>query len=356
MRVIFRPRFEGLFKATLELIFHRTQKVSAWFVVRRKLQGVAGSLEDHKHFESLGGGEDGLSAIKSRSVSPQKTILLLSPDRRRKSRFFPNYEVLPLVQEAVDKSAVMPPYNEHAPSLISALIPDSLKMSTYAHYFNALLAVEDGHQQYVSYFFSSIGSNIWAGGMSCASLPMGLKSKASAINTCELHFVVLHCIFVYHKAHSIEIENNEDLLPEVAPGDFLWLDDLQDDIRYEARVTDVDVFMRRHLAVLRMSLSLPTDFYLHKGSKFDLRFRHNRFTLRRQYRALTAALAPPRRLLFPSMSDFKPLRRLSRAEIDDLKYRQLVNKDIRDDSQQLQAVISILEQPQGSVPFIICGP
>ena len=165
------------------------------------------------------------------------------------------------------------------------------------------------------------------------------------------------CIFVYYKSHSIEIENSdEDLLPEVAPGDFLWLNDIQDNIRYEARVTNVDVFMRRHLAVLKVSLSLPTDFYLHKRSKFDLRFRHNRITLRRQYRALTAALAPPRRLLFPSMSDFKPLRRLSRAEIDNLKYRQLVNKDIRDDSQQLQAVISILEQPQGSVPFIICGP
>ena len=154
MRVIFRPRFEGLFKATLELIFHRTQKVSAWFVVRRKLQGVAGSLEDHKHFESLGGGEDGLSAIKSRSVSPQKTILLLSPDRRRRSRYFPDHEVPPIVQETVDKSTVTHPYDENAPGLISTLMPDSLTTSTYAHYFNALLAIEDGHQQYVPYLFT----------------------------------------------------------------------------------------------------------------------------------------------------------------------------------------------------------
>ena len=165
--------------------------------------------------------------------------------------------------------------------------------------------------------------------------------------------------FCLSKARSIEIENNdEDLLPDVASGDFLWLDDVQidSDMRYGARVTDVDVFTRRHLAVLKVSIRLPTDFSLHKGSKFDLRFRHNRITIRRQYRALMAALAPPRRLLFPSVSDFKPLRRLSRAEIDNLKYRQLVNRDIRDDSQQLQAVISILEQPQGSVPFIVCGP
>jgi helicase MOV-10 len=156
---------------------------------------------------------------------------------------------------------------------------------------------------------------------------------------------------------SIEIENNdEDLLPEVALGDFLWLDDIHDDIRYEARVTNVDVYIRDHLAVLKMSLRLPTDFNLHRGSRFELRLRHNRTTLRRQYHALTATLAPPRRLLFPSVSDIKPMRRLSRAEIDNLKFRQLVNRDIRDDGQQLQTVISILEQPPGSVPFIIYGP
>jgi helicase MOV-10 len=116
------------------------------------------------------------------------------------------------------------------------------------------------------------------------------------------------------------------------------------------------VFIRHHLAVLKVSLRLPTDFNLYKGTRFELRFRHNCSTLRRQYHALTATLAPPRRLLFPSASDIKPTRGLSRAEINNLKFGQLVNRDIRDDGQQLQAVISILEQPPGSVPFIIYGP
>jgi hypothetical protein len=43
----------------------------------------------------------------------------------------------------------------NAPNLISDLVPDRLDMSTYASYFNALLAIEDGHQQYVSYYFLS---------------------------------------------------------------------------------------------------------------------------------------------------------------------------------------------------------
>ena len=156
---------------------------------------------------------------------------------------------------------------------------------------------------------------------------------------------------------SIDIENNdEDLLPEVSLGDLLWLDHIHDNIRYEARITNVDVFTRHQLTVLKVSLRLPAIFSLQKEARFEVRLRHNRIALRRQYHALTAALAPPRRLVFPSVSDIKPMQRLSRAEIDNLKFHQLVNRDVRDDGQQLQAVISIIQQPPGSVPFIIYGP
>jgi hypothetical protein len=149
VHVTFSPKYEGLFKATLELIFYHTQ-LSVYFVVRRALQGIAGSLEDHKHFESLGE-EDDLHKIKNQEASPRETILLLSPDQRRRSRYFPNYELPPIIQEALDRSTLTHPYDEGAPGLISALRPDSLNMNTYAHYFDALLAVEDGHQQYVPY-------------------------------------------------------------------------------------------------------------------------------------------------------------------------------------------------------------
>ena len=153
----------------------------------------------------------------------------------------------------------------------------------------------------------------------------------------------------------VEIEDeDEDLLPEVIIGDYLWLDDIQEDIRYEARITDIYVFPRRAAAVLRMSLRLPTDFNLYRGATFMLRFRLNRITLRREYHALTNSFSPQRRLLFPSVSDIKPItRRLSRTEIRNLK---LANENIRDDDQQLQTVVSILQQPKGTVPFIIYGP
>jgi helicase MOV-10 len=153
----------------------------------------------------------------------------------------------------------------------------------------------------------------------------------------------------------VEIENKEEEpLPEVIVGDYFWLDDIQDDIRYEARVTHADVFERHDIAVLRISLRLPTDFNLYRGAMFMLKFRLNRITLRRQYHALATSSTPQRRFFFPSISDIKPIRRrLSSAEIDML---ELSNSSIHGDKQQLQAVVSILQQPKGTVPFIIFGP
>jgi hypothetical protein len=165
-------------------------------------------------------------------------------------------------------------------------------------------------------------------------------------------------ILVYQYLRSLEIENNdEDLLPEVILGDFVWLDDIQEDIRYEARISKTEVFSRgqSRAAVLKVSLRLPTEFTLQKKALFILRFRVNRITLRRQYHAL-ASLSHgniPCRLLFPSAADIGPMQPLARAETNNL---ELVNESIRDDDQQLRTVVSILEQPQGSVPFIIFGP
>jgi len=147
VRVISSPKFEGLFKATLELVFYHSQR-SAWFVVRRMLQGTAGSLEDHKHLESLGQVDDDKRNKRSQGIPPRRIILLFSRDQRRSSRYFPDYEVPRIVQQAVDNSTAERPYDESTSDLASALRPVSLNISTYAHYFAALLSIEDGHQQY----------------------------------------------------------------------------------------------------------------------------------------------------------------------------------------------------------------
>jgi helicase MOV-10 len=154
--------------------------------------------------------------------------------------------------------------------------------------------------------------------------------------------------------HSVEFENeDEDLLPEVLKGDFLWLEDGQEDVYYDTRITNANVFMRGSLAVLKIFLQVPASFNLYRGVQFLLRFRLNRITLRRQYHALASPLTHLRRLLFPGVSYIKPIRCLSKAEIAELP---LANENIREDEQQLQTVVSILQQPKGTVPFIIFGP
>jgi hypothetical protein len=150
VRIMFNPKFDGLFKATLELVFYDGQR-STRFVVRRRLQGIAGSLEDHKRFESLDQDDDKGPTKDPRYVPPQSVILL-----SYKSGSLPEYKVPPLVQEAVEKSTAHRPYDKHASSLIAALRPNDLIMDTYAQYFEALLNVEDGHLQYVPQRFSLV--------------------------------------------------------------------------------------------------------------------------------------------------------------------------------------------------------
>lgn len=140
-------------------------------------------------------------------------------------------------------------------------------------------------------------------------------------------------------------------------GDFLWLQDSQEDVYYDARITNAHVFVRGDgeysLTVLKIFLQLPTSFNLYRGAQFLLRFRLNRITLRRQYHALASSLAHLRRLLFPTASDIRSIQCLSDGEVAEL---ELFNESIREDEQQLQTVVSILQLPKGTVPFIIFGP
>ncbi|KAI0253352.1 hypothetical protein BJV78DRAFT_204835 [Lactifluus subvellereus] len=149
----FNPEFEGVFEATLELIFYDSQR-SARFVISKELHGIAGSLDDHRHFDSL----DQLPARRpegGRPEPPWKRILHSVPSQRRKSRKIPEYELPPIVQAAVDKITKRP-YDMRVPGLIEALRPPDLNMDTYAQYFKALVNVEDGHQQYVQYLFTLV--------------------------------------------------------------------------------------------------------------------------------------------------------------------------------------------------------
>lgn len=81
--------------------------------------------------------------------------------------------------------------------------------------------------------------------------------------------------------------------------------------------------------------------------RFLVRFKLNRYPLRRQHQALETAFAPPRLLLPTEQHVLAP----SRASL-----WSAFNKLIDTNTRQRQAVDCILRQPGGSVPFIIFGP
>jgi hypothetical protein len=146
--VIFNPKYDGLFEAELKLVFYDV-RLSSRFVVRRRLQGVAGSIEDHRLFESLDQEDDKGSPKNYRYIPPQ-TVILLQPHRRRKSRKLPDYDLPSIVQEVVNRVTAVHPFEKEAKGLLSYLRPKKLSDDTYAKYFEALLNIEDGQQQCVS--------------------------------------------------------------------------------------------------------------------------------------------------------------------------------------------------------------
>jgi hypothetical protein len=147
VRIIFSPKFDGLFEAELKLVFYDIRLLSR-FVVRRRLQGIAGSIEDHKRFENFDQENDKRPGYH-RYVPPATLVLLSQPDGRRQSRRLPNYDLDPIVQEVMNNLTAVRPYDREARHLVSSLRPKKLTEGTYAQYFKALLNIEEGHQQCV---------------------------------------------------------------------------------------------------------------------------------------------------------------------------------------------------------------
>ncbi|KAH9041521.1 hypothetical protein EDB83DRAFT_1628207 [Lactarius deliciosus] len=143
VQIKFIPEFEGQFEATLQLIFSVSRQ-SGQFAVSRRLRAIAGSVEDHNRFKFLDQETYIPRSGSSRQIPPEKIIPLSNPARRLGN--LPEYELPPMVQEAVDSATNIDAYNNKAPHLIATLRPTELTMGTYAEFFTALLNVEEGHQ------------------------------------------------------------------------------------------------------------------------------------------------------------------------------------------------------------------
>jgi helicase MOV-10 len=88
-----------------------------------------------------------------------------------------------------------------------------------------------------------------------------------------------------------------------------------------------------------------------KNQRFNARFKLNRIPMRRQHQAMDSAFSQPR-VLFPVKAHLPPGPYPTPAE----KRLKLFNPLLASNTPQLQAVISIVAQLAGAVPFVIFGP
>ena len=87
------------------------------------------------------------------------------------------------------------------------------------------------------------------------------------------------------------------------------------------------------------------------GCKFRIRFKLNRVPVQRQHHAMDAVFTQ-NRILFPLVTHL-PIGGPPSTSTSTL---QVYNTLISSNEPQLQAVVSVVAQPPGSVPFVIFGP
>lgn len=97
-----------------------------------------------------------------------------------------------------------------------------------------------------------------------------------------------------------------------------------------------------------MDLRFHRSFSWSASHRYNVRFKLNRYPLRRQHQALDTAFVQDRVLM--------PLRKHLQQLDDAIPHLEVFNKLIAANASQLQAVNSVVQQKPGTVPFVIFGP
>ncbi|TFY69327.1 hypothetical protein EVG20_g3186 [Dentipellis fragilis] len=305
IRLEFKPKKEGFYKAAIALTFCVPKRPNLKLVVKRILVGTA----------------------QFPRYRPPSSVVPLGrpwmwPSTKRLG-------VLPFFELPSDLADTLSRGNkEHhewdMSSITKRMVP-RLSSETYVAYFHALLYIEEVAQLY----------------------------RLQEIIVDDLRLWVDERPFYYNIIIS---ETEERDLPEVGMvGDYILLDDPIYDKSYEGRI---HARVERYNPVTKFNeaifdVRLPEEFSMQYGSIYKLRFKLNRIPLRRMHHALDEQCHLSR-LLFPTGNDVPILPRIK------VEWAQLIsklyNKAISGDSKQLQAVLEVLQRPRGNVPFIIFGP
>ena len=148
----------------------------------------------------------------------------------------------------------------------------------------------------------------------------------------------------------LEVKGLAENRPSVLVGDYILVsragpvETLNTRPWYEGRVHEVHAY--------HISLYFSDSFSMFRGTRFDVRFKLNRLTLRRMHQALTNKYDPPR-LLFPGPEHIQGRVRVTPRQIAGITP---FNRAVGGDEEQMETVAAIVNQKPGSVPFVVFGP
>ncbi|KAG8899889.1 hypothetical protein FRB99_006391 [Tulasnella sp. 403] len=149
------------------------------------------------------------------------------------------------------------------------------------------------------------------------------------------------------EAYHLEVPGLAEKRPSVLWGDSIHVCLSSDPEQwYEGRV--VQLFEKE------IALRFHPSFNHRPGNVYDVQFTPCRFPIRRMHEAVLHSFSPSR-ILFPNTTHTPNLSRPSNKKVKALQ-KKLWNPIIGINPPQIVAVAAILDQPQGSVPFIIYGP
>ena len=167
-----------------------------------------------------------------------------------------------------------------------------------------------------------------------------LRQIIRDICTSSLLRKALHLI---SRTSSLAVEGLAEGRPSVLVGDFIIVKHHDSSEWYKGCVHKVSVDT--------VNLRFDSTFSTYKGNRFDVRFVLNRLPHRRMHQALTLKVDSTR-FLFPE-PDHVGTRAVSAEQSVAITP---INRLIGENHEQLMTVAAIVNQPPGSVPFIIFGP
>ncbi|KAK0496609.1 P-loop containing nucleoside triphosphate hydrolase protein [Armillaria luteobubalina] len=306
--ITFHPSYAGRFEDTLELVFFDISH-SRRFVIQRKVCATVGDLTDHEHLAP----KAPYSQRKRRNIKLDGPVI----DSLRPPTWTPTKWALKLPEYKIPRK-VEALYTPEGYLKWSALqdvnkcMPSSFTTATYAQHFQTLVWLEEAQmtQDLDAYSMEDV------------------EMKAN------------------YPKYELQVEGLAEGRPSVVVGDSILVRPVGQPNKawFKGRVHNV--------AMSHVGLRFNDAFNTYRGTKFEVRFVLNRLSFCRMHDALGNKSDPPR-LLFPGSEHLTTERPVTSAMLEELSP---LNRDIGRNKEQLETVAAILNQPRGSVPFIVFGP